>query len=690
MAGRIAGPSSIYRENSSESSLDFAGAAMRKPFQKKILWLMTIGMVAGFMGLGYRLVDLQVLQHVELGEIAQSNTRRAYYLSAPRGDIRDCNGNLLATSKLIKTVCADPTLICNKNVGNRQAEVVQVLSPILQMSEAELFRLIQTRILTNKAGKLVPDQYVVLKHKVGLEDWQRLTNAMHQINLGMDDKGRPLKDRYAYQRLRASAIFSEDDQLRVYPNKNRAAHVLGYVGTATDSQTSNSVMAAEAAKSGSLAGTPEFKRGDGDLNMRRPVEVEGKDGVEKTLDQALKGVPGWRATELDVARHELVAFRDQDVPARPGLTAMLTLDLGLQEILETELADAAQKHSPVSISGIIIRPATGEVLAMATLPNFDPNNPGAFDPNVRRNRVITDLAEPGSTYKIVVVTGALNEKKVTPTEMFDCEQGHFVFAGRVLRDHERYGLLSVEQIITKSSNIGAAKIGIKMGADMLYRYERGFGFGERTGIELPGERIGLVYAPEHWNKLSISRIPMGQEVAVTPMQMVMAMSAIANGGRLMRPWIVNRLQDENGKVVQQYEPQMVRQVCTEATARQMVAALKTVAATNGTASKAQLENYIVAGKTGTAQKSGGRAGYLPGKYFSSFIGFFPADRPELCISVVMDEPRNGYYGGQAAAPCFHNIGERAAKYLSIRPDSLTVDIMAMPQRTNRLTTARSR
>ncbi len=646
-------------------------------------------LIGGFVGLGYRLVDLQLLQHVELGEIAQSNTRHAYYLVAPRGDIRDCNGNLLATSKLVKTVCADPTLVSNEHVGNRQAEVAQVLSPILQMSEAELARLLQTRMLTNKAGKMVPDQYVVLKRKVSQEDWQRLTNAMCKINLGMDDKSRPVKDRYEYQSLRARAIYSEDDQLRVYPNKSRAAHVLGYVGTAIDLQSSNLLVSAEAAKGGSIA-TPEARKNDGDLNMRRPVGVEGKDGVEKTLEDALKGVPGWRATELDMRRREMVAFRDQDVPARPGLTATLTLDLGLQEILETELAVAAQKHSPVSISGMIIRPSTGEILAMATLPNFDPNNPGAFDPNVRRNRVITDLAEPGSTYKIVVVTGALNEKKVTLGDLFDCEQGHFIYAGRLLRDHVRYGVLSVEQIITKSSNIGAAKIGIKMGPDLLYQYERAFGFGERTGIDLPGERIGLVYAPEHWTKLSISRIPMGQEVAVTPLQMVMAMSAIANGGKLMRPWIVKRLEDESGKLVQQYEPQMVRQVCLEATARQMVTALKTVAATNGTAPQAQLDNYIVAGKTGTAQKSGGKLGYLPGKYFSSFIGFFPADRPELCISVVMDEPRNGYYGGQAAAPCFHNIGERAAKYLSIRPDSLPVDVMAMPLRTNRLTTVRAR
>lgn len=663
---------------------------MKKPFQNSILWWMVGAIVVGFLGLGYRLVDLQVLQHDELEDLAQNNTRRAYYRQAPRGDIRDRNGNLMATSVPIKTVCADPTLICNEHVGNRQVEVARVLSPILQMTEAELIKLLQLRTFTNAAGKTLTRQYVVLKRRVSLDDWSQIADAMRNINLGADDKSRRRSDRYFYSSLRRNAIHGEEDQLRVYPNKTSAAHVLGYVSMADSSKTSNTLVAAEAAKGGSIVDSSQGNTSDSDLNMRRPMQMVGMDGVERTLEKALKGVPGWRVTELDKDSHEMVDFRAQDVQARPGLTAFLTLDLGLQNILETELADAAQKHSPVSISGIIIRPATGEVLAMATLPNYDPNQPGAVDPAARRNRVITDLAEPGSTYKIVVVSGALNEKLVTLNDIFNCEQGHFVYAGRVLRDHERYGMLSVEQIITKSSNIGAAKIGLKMGPDLLYQYERAFGFGEKTGIELPGEGSGLVYPPKDWNKLSITRIPMGQEVAVYPIQMVMAMSAIANGGKLMRPWLVNRLEDERGNVVIQYGPKMVRQVCSETAAQCMVKALKTVVGTNGTAKQAQLDNYVVAGKTGTAQKSGGRAGYLPGKYFSSFIGFFPADRPELCISVVMDEPRNGHYGGVVAAPCFHNIADRAAKYLSIRPDSLTVDIMATPQRTNRLTTARSR
>jgi cell division protein FtsI/penicillin-binding protein 2 len=230
-------------------------------------------------------------------------------------------------------------------------------------------------------------------------------------------------------------------------------------------------------------------------------------------------------------------------------------------------------------------------------------------------------------------------------------------------------LLSVEEIIEKSSNIGAAKIGIKLGEARLYQYMRDFGFGTRTGIPLGGEVDGIVHPLNKWEKLSISRIPMGHGVSATPLQMVMAMCAIANDGWLMRPMLVDRLEDSQHKVVAKYSPQRVRQVISEIAARQMVTALKTVVSPDGTAPKAALDHYTVAGKTGTARKVvNGR--YSSEKHFSSFIGFFPADDPELCISVVLDEPKHGYYGGQTAAPVFKQIAERAANYLNIRPDSI--------------------
>jgi cell division protein FtsI/penicillin-binding protein 2 len=344
------------------------------------------------------------------------------------------------------------------------------------------------------------------------------------------------------------------------------------------------------------------------------------------------------------------------------------MDLRVQQIVEEELAEVMVKHSPISASAMVIRPRTGEILALATLPNFDSNRPGDAKPEYRRNRIICDVAEPGSTFKIVVVAGALNDGIVRLTDMFDCEHGKFFYAGRTLHDaHGGYGVLNVQAIVAKSSNIGASKIGIKRGSGRLYDYIRGFGFGQRTGIPLAGELSGIVHPLKKWTKVSITSIPMGQEIAVTPLQMVMGMCAIANDGWLMRPILVNRLVDETGEVVFQAEPEKIRQIITEATAKQMITALKSVVSAEGTAAKAKLDYYTVAGKTGTAQKAV-PGGYSHEKFFSSFIGFFPADSPELCISVVLDEPSGGYYGGQSAAPVFKSIAERVASHLKIRPD----------------------
>ena len=231
-----------------------------------------------------------------------------------------------------------------------------------------------------------------------------------------------------------------------------------------------------------------------------------------------------------------------------------------------------------------------------------------------------------------------------------------------------YGDLSVESIITKSSNIGAAKIGLRLGEAALYQYIRDFGFGSRTGIFLPGEVYGSVPPVKSWTKISIARIPMGQGIEVTPLQMAMAMCAIANQGLLMRPMIVDRLVDPDGRVVVKYNPQPVRQVAGPAAMSQIVTALKTVVSKDGTAPKARLEHYTVAGKTGTAEKVE-NGHYVSDKYFSSFIGFFPADNPELCIAVFIDEPPKGdHFGGAAAGPIFKAIAERAANYLNLKPD----------------------
>jgi cell division protein FtsI/penicillin-binding protein 2 len=402
-----------------------------------------------------------------------------------------------------------------------------------------------------------------------------------------------------------------------------------------------------------------------ELNDSVRRDIVGRDGIERSFNEKLAGVRGWRLTERDRNHREVVTMREQDVEAENGMNVVLTVDSVIQHIVETALAEAMEKHSPISVSGIVVRPRTGEVLAMATLPNYDPNDFAHAPISNLLNRAITDMAEPGSTFKIVAVSGALNDGVVRLTDTFDCEHGLWYYAGRRLRDHEPYDVLSVERIITKSSNIGAAKIGIKMGEEHLYEYIRDYGFGQKTGIPLQAELPGWVHPLNKWSKVSIAQIPMGQGITVTRLQMIMAMCAIANKGCLMRPMLVDRLEDVDHPPVK-YSPQKVRQVVSEATARLMVQALKTVVTTNGTAPQAALEHYTVAGKTGTAQKA--EHGVYVNKFFSSFIGFFPAENPELCISVTLDEPKDGHYGGKVAAPYFKQIAEAAANYLNIRPD----------------------
>lgn len=598
--------------------------------------LLLVGLLAlAFTGLGYRLVDLQVLRHDELAALAQQNTELQYFREPRRGDILDANGNLLATSIFVKTVCADPALI-----GNQQAAVARALAPLLHMSEADLYRRLLPHLRQNEKGETVTNQYVVLQRKVRDETWQQIQQTMSRLSVGVDESKLSGEQRAFFRNLRTHAIFANpvDDQLRVYPNGSLAAHVLGFVGTDELSVDGQAVL-----------------------------ETSGRDGIELSVNSALSGVPGWRVTETDRRRQELASLRDQDVPPRDGFNVELTIDSVIQHIVETALTNAMEKHAPISITGLVLRPQTGEILALATLPNFDPNNPGASLADARRNRVISDIMEPGSTFKIVVVSGALNDGVVRLNDTFDCDHGHFAYAGRILHDHEPFDLLTAESIITKSSNIGAAKIGLRLGDDRLYDYAWDFGFGQCTGIPLPGEVPGILHPVRDWSKVSIVQIPMGQGVAVTRLQMAMAMCAIANNGRLMQPMLVKRLVDRNGNVVAQYEPQMVRQVISPATARLMVEALETVPTPEGTAPEAAMANYTAAGKTGTAQKAGPN-GYLPGKYFASFIGFFPADNPQLCISVVMDQPKEGYYGGQVCGPIFREIAERCASYLNLPPD----------------------
>jgi cell division protein FtsI/penicillin-binding protein 2 len=600
--------------------------------QIKRALLLLVFLSAAFAGLGYRLVDLQVVRHDELAQLAQDNTQREYWQAPRRGDILDTHGNILATSIPVKTICADPSL-----VAGEQAVVAHALAPLLQIPEADLCQKLSFHISKDDKGQAVTNNfhYVRLQKNISDETWQQIQATMAALNFGPDELNKT--NREFFHNLHTQAIFAEPDESRVYPNGALAAQVLGF-SSSEDVKVDDHVFS----------------------------QIIGRDGIEEALNSKLSGVAGWRVTETDRAQHELVARRDEDVQPRDGLNVVLTIDSVIQNFLEASLVQAMKDHGPQSITGIVIRPSTGEILAMATLPNYDPNHPSTISPEMR-DRCITDVMEPGSTFKIVVVSGALNEGIVNLNQPFYCEEGHFEYAGKVLHDHEPFGTLTTEGIITKSSNIGAAKIGIQLGEDRLYDYASDYGFGVRTGIPLPGEVAGILHPVKDWSKVSIAQIPMGHGIAVTRLQMALAMCALANKGCLMRPMLVKCLTDRDGNVVEQYSPQTLRQVVSEATDEEMIQALETVVSAQGTAPGAAMKDYTVAGKTGTAQKVENGT-YSTDKYMASFIGFFPAANPQVCISIVMDDPKEGYYGGQVCGPVFREVAERCASYLNIPPD----------------------
>lgn len=425
--------------------------------------------------------------------------------------------------------------------------------------------------------------------------------------------------------------FYKHDPVRIYPNENMMGHVLGFLDH----------------------------------------EGRGIQGVEMMMEPYLRGEDGFIYTERDRTGREIVAYRGMERPAQNGMTVRLTVDMNLQAILESELDSAYQRLNPNMITAAFVNPRTGEVLAMATRPNFNPNTPGTAPLETTKNRAIIEMFEPGSTFKLVVISAALNERSVKEDTKFFCENGRFAYAGKILRDAHGYGTLSVHDILVKSSNIGSAKVAMHLGADTFYEYIRRFGFGERTGIGLPGEINGVVRPRDKWTGLSITRIPMGHEVAVTPLQSVMSMAVIANGGNMMLPQIIRSVEDAQGREVVSFRPQVIRRVISEETAAQVSSALTEVVSQRGTAPLAKIPGFSTAGKTGTAQRVDPKGGYTPGKYVVSFAGYFPADDPQVAGIVVVDDPRTpgtSTYGGTVAAPIFSRIGYAFARQLDLVPE----------------------
>jgi len=432
-----------------------------------------------------------------------------------------------------------------------------------------------------------------------------------------------------------SLIYREHDR-RVYPNNELAAHVLGFVD-------------------------------DGG---------HGLAGMEKEMDKVLCGTPGERLVERDAKRQEIPVYQDQETPAIDGCNVTLTIRNSIQHVVEDQLDQIAQTYQPNAAYVIVMDPQTGEILAMGSRPNYDPNDRATFKPDNVRNRCITDAVEPGSIFKIITLAGALNEGLVNLDTQIFCENGHFLYDGKELRDDEAagFGWLPVKEVMAQSSNIGFAKIALTyLHEEKLYKYATAFGIGQRTGLfKDQGESVGLLRPVNQWSGLSITRIPMGQEVLATPIQLVTAMSVIANGGRLVVPQLVKQISDSTGQPLKVYPPRVVRQVISADAANEVAKALEQVTI-DGTASKVKIQDatgagWSYAGKTGTAQKFVDGA-YSHTQHVASFIGFMPAEDPAFVCLVMVDDPKTkDYYGAEVSAPVFANIARQVAQIMNIPPD----------------------
>ncbi len=434
----------------------------------------------------------------------------------------------------------------------------------------------------------------------------------------------------AIERFKLSGVHFVKEPQRHYPNGALAAHLLGYVN----------------------------------------IDEKGQAGLELAHDEKLRGKPGTAFFETDGRRQPVAR---QDNPATSGGRVVTTIDSTLQHQVETILERTRNATKAKSASAIVLDPKTGEILALANAPDFDPNqrpkhSKDKEEDTIRRNRAITDVYEPGSVFKIVTYSGVIEEGLARPDEKIDCQGGQITLQGRVIRDAHAHGVLTVAEALAKSSNIGAIKLAQRLGSDRLAEYVSRFGFGHKTGVDLPDEVRGLVNPLKQWQGTSYASIAMGHEVGVTALQVITAMAVIANGGVWMKPHIVRQVMAEDNRVVYAAQPES-RRVIRENTAATIAGMLEAVVERGTARNKVRLAGYKAAGKTGTAQKVLAGGGYSDTKYIASFAGFVPATNPRFAIIVTLDEPVGAHQGGQVAAPAFSEIAEAALAAWLVKPDS---------------------
>jgi cell division protein FtsI (penicillin-binding protein 3) len=550
-----------------------------------------------FAGLAGRLSWLMIVKHSELAGLAERQYSRTIALYGARGPIVDRHGAPLATSTPAESLFAQP-----RAVGD-PVRVAAALAPILETPERD----VHAQLTSGKA-------FVWLRRKLPPD-----------IATRVRELGEP-------------GLGFVDEPLRLYPNRELAAHVLGFEGT-----------------------------------------EGGLEGVERAWNDALAGTPGRAVVGRDALGREVVTQRILTPPA-PGRGVMLTLDRTIQYLAEREIDAAYRRTQAKGAMAIAMDPRTGDILALALRPTFNPNAfHTAASREVWRNRAVTDPFEPGSTFKVILAAAALEEGVVRPEDRIWAENGKLTIAKTTIHDWKKFGWLSFSEVLQNSSNVGSMKVGLSLGPDRYYRYMTAFGFGAPTGVGLAGESRGVLRDPQRWSALSLPTMSIGQEVSVTALQMIAAFGTVANGGILMQPRLVKAEFDADGHEVRRIEPRAVRQVISAETARTLTGMLVQVVE-HGTGHFAAVPGYAVGGKTGTAQKldpATRRYSRAPGVL--SFIGFVPADAPRVVMLVLLDEPKNEKWGSEAAAPIFSAIAGPVLRYLDVAPsDAVPIQIVTGP------------
>jgi cell division protein FtsI (penicillin-binding protein 3) len=539
-----------------------------------------------FLGLLGRLGYLQVWKHDEYARLAENQHAKTVPLRPKRGPILDRGGQTLAVSSRADALYVTPGKV--EDPSRLAARLAAILG--------EPARDVARRLTVSK--KFAPVR-------------RRLTPDMAR----------------AVRELRDPSLTLVEDSLRLYPNRELAAQLIGFEG----------------------------------------AEGKGLAGMEQVWDAHLAGVEGRAVVERDALGREVTGAPIVLKPSVAGQGITLTIDATIQYLAEKEVDAAWRRTRAKSAMAVAMDPRTGEILAIAIRPTYNPNAFGTATDDDRRVRAVTDPFEPGSTFKVIMAASALEEGVVRPTDRVFGENGAITIANATIHDWKKYGWLTFAEVLQNSSNVGSIKVGMQLGKERYYKYMTGFGFGSLTNLGLPGESRGQLRPPAQWSGLSLATMSIGQEISVTAVQMVTAFAAVANGGRLMQPQIIRAVLDAHGREIRSFEPRTVRQVISPETARTLTEMMVNVVA-NGTGRHAAIAGYDVAGKTGTAQKldpATRRYSRAPGVL--SFVGFVPADDPRLAMIVLLDEPKNEKWGSEAAAPIFSAIGGEVLRYLDVAP-----------------------